>query len=171
MTRRCVEGVLACLLAAAITLPALAQPPDRLGGGGEAERRPDGAHALAASAAYPGLGQLWNGAEAKAVVIGASGAFLMARLLLEDRWTRHSLRRYRETGNEDYFDAYSRHFDTRQTIMWWAIVAALYGLADAYVDAHLADFDEPLSASLDPTIGVAGSHDPTEIRLGLAIRF
>jgi len=170
LKRRRAEIVVACLLAVALSFPALGQPPDRAGDG-EARQRPDGAHALAASAAYPGLGQLWNGSEVKAAVIGAAGAFLAARLALEDRWTRHSLRRYRETGNEDYFDAYSKHFDTRQTIMWWAIVAALYGLADAYVDAHLADFDEPLSASLDPTIGVPGSDDPTEIRLGLAIRF
>jgi hypothetical protein len=124
-----------------------------------------------ASAAYPGLGQLLNGTEVKAAVVSAAGAFLAARLLLEDRWTRHSLRRYRETGDPDYFDDYSEHFDRRQTLMWWAIVAALYGLADAYVDAHLADFDEPISPSLEGALGGPSLDDPSAFRVGVAIRF
>lgn len=135
------------------------------------EVRTGGAQALLASATYPGLGQLLNGTEAKAAIVSAAGAFLAARLLLEDRWTRHSLRQYRETGEQDYFDAYSEHFDRRQTLMWWAIVAALYGLADAYVDAHLADFDAPPSPSLEGTLGGPTYDDPTAVRVGVAIRF
>jgi hypothetical protein len=156
-----------CLLAVA---PA-AFGQERAGEGPLEEARPGGAQVLLASAAYPGLGQLLNGTEAKAAIVGAAGAFLGARLLLEDRWTRHSLRRYRETGEQAYFDQYSEHFDTRQTLMWWAIVAALYGLVDAYVDAHLADFDEPLSPSLERTLGGPALDDPSAVRVGLAIRF
>jgi hypothetical protein len=96
---------------------------------------------------------------------------LGARLLLEDRWTRHSIRRYRETGDVEYFNAYSEHFDRRQTLMWWAIVAALYGIADAYVDAHLADFHDPASPSLERAMGGLPAGDSDAIRVGVAIRF
>jgi hypothetical protein len=132
--------------------------------GSRGSARPGGAQALLASAAYPGT-------ELKAAVLGGAGAFLGARLLLEDRWTRHSLRRYHETGDSDYFDEYSDHFDRRQTLMWWAIVAVLYGIADAYVDAHLADFDSLVSPSLESVLGPSSPDDPPAIRLGLVVTF
>jgi hypothetical protein len=160
---------IACALVLASVGPAVGQERTEPGDGEPA--RPGGAQALLASAAYPGLGQLMNGTELKAAVVGAAGAFLGARLLLEDRWTRHSLRRYRETGDSDYFDEYSEHFDRRQTLMWWAIVAALYGIADAYVDAHLADFNEPISPSLEGVLGGSSLGDPSAIRVGVALRF
>ena len=169
MRGRVAGSAIACLVIVAATLPAYGQERTEAEGGGGV--RSGGAQALLASAAYPGLGQLLNGTEVKAAVVGATGAFLAARLLLEDRWTRHSLRRYRETGEQDYFDEYSEHFDRRQTLMWWAIVAALYGLADAYVDAHLADFDEPLSPSLEGALGGPSAGDPSAIRVGVAVRF
>jgi hypothetical protein len=132
--------------------------------------RPNGARSLVASAAYPGLGQLLNGAEVKAAVIGAAEAFLIARLVLEDRRTRNSFRRYLETGESRYFRDYSDHFDRRQTFVWWALAAVLYGLADAYVDAHLVGFDErpPLigGVSFPGDEGVARG-----IRFGIALEF
>lgn len=169
MRGRAAVSAIACLTVVALALPAGGQEEARADGREGA--RPGGAQALLASAAYPGLGQLMNGTEVKAAVVSAAGAFLAARLLLEDRWTRHSLRRYRETGDQDYFDEYSEHFDRRQTLMWWAIVAALYGLADAYVDAHLADFDEPISPSLEGVLGGPSSDDPSAFRVGVAVRF
>ena len=55
-------------------------------------RGPGPAQALVASAAYPGLGQLLNDSEHKAAIVGGVEAFLIARLVLEDRRTRHALR-------------------------------------------------------------------------------
>ena len=134
--------------------------------------RPGPTQALAASAAYPGLGQLLNGAESKAVVLGGAEAFLIARLVLEDRRTRHSLRLYNETGEGRYFDEYSEHFDTRQTLVWWVVVAALFGIADAYVDAHLDNFDVPMPAVLEGLSAGLGDEDSGDgLRLGMAFRF
>ena len=107
-----------------------------------------------------------NGAEPKAAIISAAEAFLVARLIVEDRRVRNSLRLYRQTNNDRYFDDYSEHFDRRQTLIWWAAVAALYGLADAYVDAHLAGFSESPASHLESSVGDGG-----EFRLGLAFRF
>jgi len=127
-----------------------------------------GARALIASAAYPGLGQLLNGSEIKAAAIGVAEAYLIGRLVLEDRWTRHSLRRHRETGERSYYDDYERHFDRRQTTIWWLIVVGLYSLTDAYVDAHLSRFDEPVSPSIEA--GFAG-RDAEGFRLGVCWDF
>lgn len=128
--------------------------------------RPSGAAAMIASAAYPGLGQMMNGAEPKAVIVSAVGTFLVAGLIVEDRRARNSLRLYKQTNSDRYYDDYSEHFDRRQTLVWWAAVAALYGLADAYVDAHLAGFEDSPASHVESSFGAGG-----EFRLGLAFRF
>ncbi len=136
----------------------------------DALNRPSGGVALVASAAYPGLGQLLNDAETKAAVIGAAEAFLLARLVLEDRWTRNSYKNYAETGAALWYNEYSEHYDRRQTLIWWVAIVALYSLTDAYVDAHLAGFDDPLPAYLDVvSIGPGSSGD--ELRVALSVRF
>lgn len=169
--RRVAIGLIASVLAlSAAESPARAEEPQRT----EAEPRdtPGPAQALAASAAYPGLGQLLNGAESKAAVVGGAEAFLIARLVLEDRRTRHSLRLYNETGEGRYFNDYSEHFDRRQTLVWWVVVAALFGIADAYVDAHLDGFDAPMPAVLDGLSAGPGDGASGEgLRLGVALRF
>jgi hypothetical protein len=138
-------------------------------GEGAFRESPDAVTALVASAAYPGLGQLLNGTETKAAVIGAVEAFLIVGLVVEDRRTRNSLRRYTETGDSAYFDDYSDHFDQRQTLIWWVVGAALYGLADAYVDAHLSGFDGP-SPRLEGGFGGLEGGKPG-VRIGLAFSF
>lgn len=167
MTRR-------CLLLLLVPVVVTACPTRTAGQDAQVENRgpvsPGPAQSLVASAVYPGLGQLLNESEHKAALIGGAEAFLIARLVLEDRWTRHAYRRYQETGQGRYFDEYSRHFDTRQTLIWWAIVAALYGMADAYVDAHLMGFDDMRPASLDGWSDVPGG-DEDAIRIGFAYRF
>jgi hypothetical protein len=129
---------------------------------------PTGTTVMFASAAYPGLGQLLNDAEPKAAVVSAVEAFLIARLIVEDRRTRNLLRLYEQTNDERYYDEYSVHFDRRQALIWWAVVAALYGLADAYVDAHLASFEDSHAPRLESSIG---GETGDEVRIGLAFRF
>lgn len=136
----------------------------------EMSRGPGPAQALVASAVYPGLGQLLNDSEHKAAIVGGVEAFLVARLVLEDRRTRHALRLYRETEESRYFNEYSQSFDTRQTLMWWLVIAALYGIADAYVDAHLVGFDDMTPASLNEWSALQGVGDDG-IRVGFACRF
>ena len=129
--------VLAMLLPAA----AVAAGPGGPAGVTRVPDRPSGATAMIASAAYPGLGQLMNGTESKAAIVSAVEAFLVAGIIVEDRRARNSLRLYKQTNSDRYYDDYSEHFDRRQTLVWWAAVAVIYGLADAYVDAHLAGFE------------------------------
>jgi hypothetical protein len=132
--------------------------------------RPTGTAALLASAAYPGLGQLLNEDDTKAAFVGAAEAFLIARLVLEDRRTRNSLRMYRQTGDREYFDAYSDHFDRRQSLVWWAAIVALYAVADAYVDAHLGEFDDTHAAVSGGLSGGTG-RTADGVRLGIWFSF
>jgi hypothetical protein len=91
-------------------------------------------------------------------------------LVVEDRRARNSLRLYKQTNDERYYDEYSEHFDKRQTLVWWATVAALYGLVDAYVDAHLAGFDDSAAPRVESSFGRDGAGGG-EFRVGLTFRF
>ncbi len=133
--------------------------------------KPNGGKVLIASAVYPGLGQLLNGTERKAAIIGGAEAALLAQLLLEDRWTRNALRHYRETGGIAYFDEYSEHFDRRQTLIWWTAILALYSVADAYVDAHLSGFDQNAPGALDAVLAASPGAGGDGFRLGFEVRF
>jgi len=140
------------------------RPPEVAGGAPVS-----GTTAMLASAAYPGLGQLLNGAEPKAAIVSAAEVALVAALVVEDRRTRYAQRMYEQTNEPDYFDEYSEHYDRRQTLIWWVAVAALYGLADAYVDANLSGFDDEPAPVFESSVG-AGEHG-AEFRLGVALRF
>ena len=146
------------------------------GAGGNAPRtddgsnRPHGTTAMVASAVHPGLGQLLNGAEYKAAIICAVETFLVAGLVVEDRRARNSLRLYKQTADDRHYDEYSEHFDRRQALVWWAAVAALYGLADAYVDAHLVGFDDSPTPRVESYLGGDGTGGG-EFRVALIFRF
>jgi len=136
----------------------------------DGSNRYSGTIAMMASAGYPGLGQLLNGAEPKAAIIGVVETFLVAGLVIEDRRARNSLRLYKQTNDDRHYDDYSEHFDKRQTLVWWAAVAALYGLADAYVDAHLAGFDDSAAPRVESSFGGDGSSGG-EVRVAVTFRF
>ena len=181
MTRRgAMRAVAFLLVAVAVLMPAVGAAADgtleSAGAGrrvvpgtapGEAART-SGATAMVASAVYPGLGQLLNGKEPKAVIVSAVETFLIASLVMEDRRARNSLRLYKQTNSDAHYDDYSEHFDRRQTLVWWAVVGAIYGLADAYVDAHLSDFEDDPAPHLESSFGGDGGG---EFRLGLAFKF
>ncbi|MCK5596802.1 MAG: hypothetical protein KAJ04_05070 [Candidatus Eisenbacteria sp.] len=136
----------------------------------DGSNRPRGATVMVASAACPGLGQLLNGKEPKAAIVSAVETFLVAGLIIEDRRARNSLRLYRQTNDDRYYDEYSEHFDRRQTLVWWAAVAALYGMVDAYVDAHLVGFDDSPAPRVEGSFGGDGTA-LGEFRVAMTFRF
>jgi hypothetical protein len=163
-------GVLAVSLPAVSGAAGGSTPSPQGDSGTPGASGPSGATAMTASAVYPGLGQLLNGTEYKAAIVCAVETFLVAGLVVEDRRARNSLRLYKQTSDERYYDEYSRHFDNRQTLVWWAAIAALYGLVDAYVDAHLAGFDDSAAPHVESSFGGDGAGGG-EFRVGLAFRF
>jgi len=133
--------------------------------------RPEPAAAAIAGGVYPGLGQLAVGSEWKAAAVGAAEAFLIGRLVLEDRWTRQAENLYNETGSAADYEDYSDHYDRRQTLVWWAVAVGLLSAADAYVDAHLVGFDEPVPPGRTDARQLAPAGDDGALRIGLAVRF
>ena len=161
MKRALVVCTLMLLFLAGVVVPASAS----------GARRVEGTPILIASASYPGLGQLLNGKDAKAAAIGAAEAFLIAGLVVEDRRTRNAYRNYQETRDQAWFDEYSVHYDRRQTLLWWAVGAALYAIADAYVDAELFGFGGSLSEDLDRSLWIDAENGAERVEVGLTIRF
>jgi len=153
--------VVALVLALALAVPAAAA----------AAGRPGPAGALVSATAYPGLGQLVVGSEVKAAAVGAAQAFLVGRLIIEDRWTRHALRLYHETGRSSDFDDYSEHYDRRQTLVWWVVAVGILSVADAYVDAHLTGFDDPVGPDVGDLESEAPPAGDAGLRVGFAVRF
>lgn len=89
---------------------------------------------------FPGWGQWYNGKKFKAVLaFGTEVGFLSASI-----W--HNQRVVRRLGDEysaDYKNSYREfHLNMRNQYIWYLAGAILYAMADAYVDAHLHDFDE-----------------------------
>ena len=139
--------VLLCLIIAGLMLAPNAAADDE-----SVARNP--AFAALMSATVPGLGQFYNGKEMKGTALFAIESAILAGIGLENRRASQALSKWHRSGEtvDSYYDAYSDHFDRRQTLVWWAVLVGLYGVLDAYVDAHLSDFDKTLGVEhyVDP---------------------
>ena len=115
--------------------------------------------AVLRSALLPGLGQLYNESYWKVPVVVGLGVFLVRGIIVENK------------GFLDYSDRYSASItpddlsgdlslkqirevyrDNRDSYAWWFLVLYLVQVADAFVDAHLYDFDvsDSVAASILP---------------------
>ena len=86
--------------------------------------------ALLRSAILPGWGQLYNHQYTKAIFVFAGNAFLIQRVF----YYHH---RWRQTHREEFRNK-------RNTFTWYAGIAYLLTLVDAYVDAYLFGFDQAM---------------------------
>ncbi len=131
------------------------------------------------SALFPAWGQLTNGKSKKAVVLFGVQTYLITRIVEESRAANESQRRFEALDRLDSADAETLaaataargsaqdHFDTRRDLFFWGLVAVFYGSIDAYVDAHLGDFDK----DLDESRGVFGGVNPAEKSVEVGVRF
>jgi len=108
-----------------------------------ARRSPTGA--LWRSFAVPGWGQFYNGRPWKAGVIISAEAGTLAAAVGNYVTSRRYLREAREAQEKEIKEEkYARYNDyVVETEFWgWLFVGILtYSMMDAYVDAHLADWD------------------------------
>jgi hypothetical protein len=108
-----------------------------------ARRSPTGA--LWRSFAVPGWGQFYNGKPWKAGVLIAAEAGTLAAAVGNYVTSRRYLREAREAQEKEIKEEkYARYNDyVVETEFWgWLFVGILtYSMMDAYVDAHLADWD------------------------------
>ena len=123
------------------------------------------------SAALPAWGQLTNGKHKKAAILMGIQGYVWTRVIMEGRKGNESERRLErllaEGASQAEIDAAEfsaeHHFDTRRDLLFWAIMTTFYGALDAYIDAHLGDFDRELEEGRELFGAVTG--DGVEIGL------
>lgn len=97
------------------------------------------------SALLPGWGQAKNGAWWKAILVAGVETAFLERLYYEDRRVgvyREKASALPEGSERDAYESrMHRHMDHRRDFTWWTAILLLLSLADAYVDAHLRNFD------------------------------
>jgi hypothetical protein len=96
------------------------------------------------SAALPGLGQANNGRWAKASSFVVVGSLLVTKIFVEsqkaDRFLHLSRNAPTAEEADALYDEYSRHFDARDKLIWWAVGFWAFNMLDAYIDGHLFAF-------------------------------
>jgi hypothetical protein len=129
------------------------------------------------SAVVPAWGQITNGKSKKAAVLMTVQAYVFTRLIEEHREAHESQRRVDALADrtdaeglalaEIAKDSAQEHFDRRRDMLFWALIGAFYGAVDAYVDAHLGNFERELEEDRE----LFGAVDPAERRVEVGVRF
>jgi hypothetical protein len=108
-----------------------------------ARRSPTGA--MWRSLAVPGWGQVYNGQYLKGAAIIAAEGVTLYTAIDNYRISRKYLREAREAGDRDLkqekFDRYNDYVVETEFWGWLFVGFIAYSAMDAYVDAHLADWD------------------------------
>lgn len=106
---------------------------------------------------YPGLGQHYIDEHTKGYIFNGIQAALAVAIFYEhDRTNFYSdkVERVPQNDKQETYDTYQKHFNRRRNLIWMNVVFWLYNSADAYVNAHLLDFDRPVDLTseirLDP---------------------
>lgn len=119
--------------------------------------------ALFRSVFVPGWGQFYNKKYIKAVLIAGVEVYLMNEVYTH----RHkaSLHEKHFTNAFDYpvyqaeeFASYQKELDRRGNATWFLAATIFFSMFDAYVDAHLSDFDQEDKA-FEVYIGPGGDDD------------
>ena len=98
--------------------------------------------ALVRSALIPGWGQWYNENKWKAVLVLGTEMVLIGNVIFQDRMARQS----KTTWERDYY------LNNRNQFTWWYFGVYLLNLLDAYVDAHLWNFDTGPDLKFVPTM-------------------
>lgn len=107
---------------------------------------PDPTGAMVRSALLPGWGQFYNKKYWKAALVIAVETGIVANAV----WMHQKMVKSRSETEEAYWR------DRRNLNFWWLLGFRLLSMLDAYVDAHLADFDESPSVAIRPTFQPTG---------------
>jgi len=117
--------------------------------------------AMLRSMVVPGWGQWYNEKRFKAVVMMGAEAGLVIDAIVQNQLAARSQQLY----EREYYR------NNRSLAIWWLGAVILFSMADAYVDAHLFDFDERPELTLDPVWAPAGSRPCPEAAFHLAVHF
>ena len=104
----------------------------------DSSRSKDPRGAMLRSALVPGWGQFYNGKWLKGTIIAGVEVGLITNAVVLHQYMKQA-----DTESERDF-----YWDNRNLSLWWLGASVLYSMADAYVDAHLSDFDAGPQLSL-----------------------
>jgi len=98
--------------------------------------------AAALSLFVPGGGQFYNESKIKFGIVCAIEGSLIGLTLYNHFKAEDYYNKYELTEDERYYDRYSDYYYKKQNDLWWLGVTIFLSTIDAYVDAHLYDFDD-----------------------------
>ncbi len=130
------------------------------------QKSPTGA--LLRSLAIPGWGQLYNRKYIKAIVVAGLETFLVVEAVRY--WDLSDQAYDLFSGEEDpslrlfYYYDYDFYRDRRNLFLYFSGVTIFLSMIDAYVDAHLQNFDVDITPSFD-------EKDPESIGLKMTFTF
>jgi hypothetical protein len=107
---------------------------------------PNPTGALLRSAFVPGLGQYYNGKYIKGTIIALGESYLIYGIYENWRASNRYEKNFKSASDPAIksreFDKFEDAIDRRNLRMWILAAAVFYSMFDAYVDAHLADFNQ-----------------------------
>ncbi|MCK9178601.1 MAG: DUF5683 domain-containing protein [Candidatus Cloacimonadaceae bacterium] len=106
-------------------------------------------HAMLYSAFIPGGGQVYNKAYVKAAVVVGLQSYLIGTAVYHDSKVQ-DFKDKASSSSDVYLTEYYRqradeYQQKRTSDIWWIGITAALSVIDAYVDAHLADFESQKS--------------------------
>ncbi|MCP4580288.1 MAG: hypothetical protein GY839_01625 [candidate division Zixibacteria bacterium] len=133
-------------------------------------RKPWPTGALMLSAAIPGGGQFYNRKYIKTILYGGTEAYLLWYVRwrwkqMDEHW-RNVVNAENDTIKTRQFSLYEQRRDSRNVHLWLTALVVFVSMFDAYVDAHLADFDQT-----DKAFEVYVAPEADRIQLGLVYNF
>jgi hypothetical protein len=137
--------------------------------------RPSATNRAVRSMVFPAWGQVTNGRPVKAAVLFSVQTWIWTRVIKESRAAHESEQRVfrlQEEGATALEIARAEasaeeHSARRRDLLFWALFGGIYGALDAYIDAHLGDFDEEIQEGRD----LFGEVDPVNGEIALGYRF
>jgi hypothetical protein len=130
--------------------------------------------AMIRSLVFPGWGQWYNNKKFKALLIFGTEIGLLANSIYLNQKYLEWDQKFKESepGYEQDVIFANREFyiNNRNSSNWWLVGAILFSMADAFVDAHLSNFDESSNLSF-LNISPMGDGNYTGIRLSICLRY
>lgn len=93
----------------------------------------------------PGCGQYYNESYWKATGILALEGGLIGLAIYHNYKSDEYYDKFLNTESPTYYSEYIKFYDKRQSDFWWIGTVIFLSTIDAYVDAHLFDFDKKKS--------------------------
>jgi TM2 domain-containing membrane protein YozV len=126
--------------------------------------------ALFLSLAVPGGGQVYNGQYIKAILYGGTEVYLIKYVAWRWKWMNRYQTDFQNSDDEEYkarqFALYEKMRDSRNLHLWLTGLVVFLSIFDAYVDAHLRDFEQT-----DKAFDVYLAPEDDRVQLNLVYNF